>query len=489
MSFHWPRTIALVFAGQIGTVGVTLLTGMWIARTCPVESVGWWQITSTWMALGATLALGGYGTVVSRLAAAGEDPRGRLEAWITRHVRRTSWWWCGIGLLAATLLSCWHPTSSLPSTFAWAAAGLPTGVHLGLAQAALLATGRAERILLIQGLNSVGLLAGTFLVGHEGGHLGWVPAMTILGQALAARVTTQPAHDPDGPLVEPVEPRAIAEIRHRERPIRWMTWLDAIVWQRSELVLLGWLAPASEAAHYGLPFGLATLAMRLVPGSVVACLVPAMAPARTPAEAARLYRDSMRGMAMLAWPLATGGMAVSGALVDALWGSAYSESAPILALLLLAQGSTMVLGYPASSLVYATGDPSWLLRAGLPVALLDLGLAVWWIPAYGALGATWACVLAQFTSLVPGVWFARRLSGAWPPWMTLGRLAAIAVVTGLVARALVSALPGWGGLGLAITGGAIVHACLVWTLGGLTRDERTRLMQALTRRGAGQSLT
>ena len=486
MSRDWPRTIALVFAGQAGTVVITLVSGVWLARTCPVESVGWYQITATWMVLAATLALGGHGTVISRLVSAGEDPRGDVRAWIGQHVRWLGWVWCATGLVAAAVLAWLRPGDPMVATCAWAAASVPGGVQLALGNAMLLATGQAQQILLTQGLNSLGLLVGTFLVTGEGAPVGWVPATTILAQALAARLAHQ-GQPP--PVTSPPDPAAIAEMRHRERPIRWMTWLDAIVWQRSELVLLGWLAPASAAAHYGLPFGLATLAMRLLPGSVVACLVPAMAPARTPEEAARLYRDSMRGMAMLAMPLATGGTAVSAALVVTLWGNHYAESAPILSLLLLAQGCTMVLGYPASSLVYATGDPSWLLRAGLPVALLDLGLAVWWIPSHGALGATWACVLAQLASLVPGVWFAWRLSGAWPPWSTLGRLAAIAVVTGIVARGLVTLVPGWPGLGLAIAGGGALHAGMVWTLGGLTREERTRLVKALTRRGAGPALT
>ncbi|MEB3188129.1 MAG: polysaccharide biosynthesis C-terminal domain-containing protein [bacterium] len=486
MRRDWLRTIALVFAGQVGTVAVSLVTGMWITRTCPVENVGWCQITATWMALGSTLALGGHATVVSRLVAAGEDPAGALRSWVTRRVRRLGWIWCGTGLLTAACLAWFRPDDPMTATCAWAAASIPGGVQLALGNALLLATGQAQRTLVTQGLNSLGLLVGTLMVTSGRASIGWVPAATILAQTVAARVACRPQ---PGPAQERADTVAIADLRNRERPVRWMTWLDAIVWQRSELVLLGWLAPASEAARYGLPFGLATLAMRLIPGSVVACLVPAMAPARTRPEAANLYRESVRGMAMLAWPLAAGGVAVSAALVHALWGEGYAASAPILGLLLLAQGCTMVLGYPASSLVYATGDPTWLLRAGLPVALLDLGLAAWWIPANGALGATWACVLAQLASLVPGVWFAWKLSGAWPPWKTIGRLAALAILTGLVARGLVSAVAGWPGLLLAIAGGGTVHAWLIWNFGGLSGDERTRLLRALVRRRTGRSVT
>ena len=255
-----------------------------------------------------------------------------------------------------------------------------------------------------------------------------------------------------------------------------MSMLDAVVWQRSELFFLGYFSPAAAAGQYHIAHGLAGTAMKSVPGALIPLLVPAMAGARTSAELADTYRSATRWMAILAIPVATGVCLVAGPLVRLLCGPGYDAVAPLLAGLAVCNAAVMVLGYPASSVLYAAGGEQVIAKVGVAVAALNIVLALALIPPHGAIGAVLANAIAQLASLGPGMHLAfARMPGRPALRDLLLPLAASGLMIPPVWAAL-HALPPLPGLIAAIASGAATYALSLVLLGGVRTQEIRRVI-------------
>lgn len=279
----------------------------------------------------------------------------------------------------------------------------------------------------------------------------------------------------------PLPPERRAAIRRYQAPVFVMLLLDAVVWQRSELFFLGASHPGRQVAFYGLAFNLAYMAMKLIPGTLVGLLIPRMARAQgagDEAQTLRIFAVSTRYMAMLAWPVAVGGSLVAAPLVALLYGPGYEPVAGLLVALLFASALVMIYGFPTSSLLYAANGQVRMVKIGLGVAVLNLALAAWWIPAHGAWGAVAANAAAQLASLYPGLVVARRLTGARPPVRSVLQLALAAILMGVPVAALVQGAPPWLALLVGPPLGAVSYLGLLWRLGLLTPEDRA-LLRAL----------
>jgi O-antigen/teichoic acid export membrane protein len=261
--------------------------------------------------------------------------------------------------------------------------------------------------------------------------------------------------------------------------------LDAVVWQRSGVFFLGLWSPAAEVAYYAMAFSLAQMAMRLIPGTLVGLLIPTMSKsfgAGDMTQVASIYRAAGRWMAVLAVPVAVGGGLLAPQLVEALYGPGFRPMAGPLALLLGSGAAVMVIGFPASSVLYALDGQAPLVRVGLVTALLNLALMVWLVPAYGAWGAALATGAAQLFSLAPGAWFAgRAMGGVWPDLARLPAIAAAAALMAVPVTALASHLPAIPALLAATPSGAVAYALGLWVFSGLPAVDRVRVAAVVAR--------
>lgn len=282
-----------------------------------------------------------------------------------------------------------------------------------------------------------------------------------------------------GQAVHPSAPGTIPAREHSRyaRACLTMSLLDAIVWQRSELFFLGYFSTPAAAGQYHIAHGLAGTAMKAVPGALIPLLVPAMARARSPDELAMTYRSATRWMAILAIPVATGVCLVSGSLVALLCGPGYGGVAPLLSALAVCNAAVMVLGYPASSVLYAAGGERVIARVGMAVAALNLMLALALIPPLGAPGAALANALAQLASLGPGMALAFARMPGRPHLPDIARPLAASALMIVPVQAIVQTLPTLPGLVAAVMAGAATYGAALVGLGGIRRTELRRMMK------------
>ncbi len=167
-----------------------------------------------------------------------------------------------------------------------------------------------------------------------------------------------------------------------------------LLWLRIDQVMLGHLAPAAELGLYGLAARLAELAHFLpvvIQASFYAAAVRVLRdePARFEAYMQRVYDAA----ALAAWPAAIGLGLATRLLLVPVFGPAFAEAWPMIAVLLLS--------LPFHFLAVAWGmrltvaGRLWVAPLGAMAAtVLNIGLNAALIPAYGGIGAAWATVAA-----------------------------------------------------------------------------------------------
>jgi O-antigen/teichoic acid export membrane protein len=128
-------------------------------------------------------------------------------------------------------------------------------------------------------------------------------------------------------------------------------------------------------------------AAKLLPNAYFGALFPALA--ALAADAAGMRRAFRRGALLLGGygVLAAGGLALlAPLLIEVAYGAAFAASAPVLALLGVSLVLTLLRGV-RTLYWYAQGREGFVNAVNGAAIVLQVGLSVWLIPAYGAAGA------------------------------------------------------------------------------------------------------
>ena len=196
----------------------------------------------------------------------------------------------------------------------------------------------------------------------------------------------------------------------------WLSLLTFVVHDRVEVLVLGALATPEAVSYYSVALGAAEAAMGLGPYIVASVFFPILVAAWTggdPRLANARYAQCLRYLALLAAPLALGGVAVAPAGVAVLFGPDYAPAVPVLRLTLLS-ATAIALAQGPMSVLMAVERQDWLLRVRGALAVANLGLDVVLVPrfsALGAAGANLAVAVAEVLLLAVVAW---RLVGARP---------------------------------------------------------------------------
>lgn len=477
--------VSLLCSATLG-IGLTAL----VARVLAPEAMGHYSLVVWLTTLAGLLANLGYVTTATRFMAEklGQerpDEGASVLGFAARKVAFT-----GLAVTAMVLaLAPFAPRlySGFPITLylsVGALSILPTAMS-ALFAGACQGLQRYDWMAAVTGLGTILTLGGAIAALLAGGGIPGLLAVTA-GSALLCSLVYAAllSRWHPGWFRTALAPEAKRELRRFQWAVFAMLGLDAIVWQRSELFFLGFWAPAQQVAFYSLAFGLATMAMKLLPGTLVGLLIPMMARTEGAGDRAgtsRVFKHSCRAMAMLAVPVAVGGALVSFPLVELLYGTAYLPVSGLLSALLLAGALVMIYGYPASSILYSTGGERFLVRVGLAMAILNLALDVALIPFWGAWGAVAANALAQIASLAPGLWGAYRYAGVRPPVSILPPVLLSTALMALPVWLIVARTPAWLALIAAPIAGGAVYALGLWLTGALDETER-QMLKGLVRR-------
>ena len=387
--------------------------------------------------------------------------------------------------IAAPLLAraCHHP--ELAVALLVGSLGILPAALYALYTAACQALEAYGHVAWITALTSSAMMGGIWLVLARHGSLAALLAVTGLAMALGAGVAFLVlSRWLQGWWRVELAPDKRIELRNFQWPVFVMLVLDSIVWQRSEVFFLGAYAPAHDVAFYGMAYSLSSMAMKLVPGTLIGLLIPKMSRAVGSGDGeglGELFEKSCRYMAMLALPVAVGGALLARPIVHLLYGSAYDPVAGLMGALLVANALVMIYGFPTSSILYSANGQKQLVRIGLVVSALNLLLAWILIPRFGAWGAVGANSLAQLSSLVPGLIVAKRRTGAQAP---------VRLVLQVLVAAVLMGIPVWGivhlgspvlALALGPLVGLVAFGALIYALGLIGVEDRL-VLQAIARR-------
>jgi len=255
------------------------------------------------------------------------------------------------------------------------------------------------------------------------------------------------------PLMKVAVPLGIASI------------LITIYYQVDQVLLLQ-LSSTHEVGIYGAGYRFLS-PLLLLPAAVMSSFFPVLSAVhkRDPDRVRRLVQRAAELLMMISLPVLATTIALSGPIVHVMFGPAFAGTAAVLPVLMIAFVSICfgsLAGFLAPLL-----NLNWRLAIYSAIgAAANIGLNVWLIPKYGALGSAWVTVVTEvltMTLMLGTALFTLRLRVK--PW----RLLATALVAAVMTGAMALAAP----LGLIPAGviGAVVYVAGLFALRVLDLDE------------------
>jgi len=292
---------------------------------------------------------------------------------------------------------------------------------------------------------------------------------------LLLKLSPHPSH----PLSAVPDP--FRRIRRFSLTISYILLLDAIVWQRSEVLFLKGYSTLAQIGFYTLAYSIASKL-----GEIASTFSTTLLPLYSESYGRYGLRDvgfllvgALKYVQMLMVPLCLLGVAVARPLAQLLYGSQFLPVALPLQLLLVALSVTSI-GVVISPLLYGTEKQSFIAKYGTAVAVLNIALDLILIPKYAALGAAAANCTAQIAGVLGGTFYATRhirMSFPWRSTATIYSAAAIAVVP--VAYVATRTYSGIAALIGSIAVGTVVYLGLLMVAGQLGRRDLNILKGAL----------
>ncbi len=245
--------------------------------------------------------------------------------------------------------------------------------------------------------------------------------------------------------------------------------LEAFLWERFELLFLGAYGSETQVAFYNLGFNLANKVILLLPGALAGVLLPFMSEAYGGGREERLrgiHYNSTRYLALIAFPLCAGGIALAPRIITSIYGSQYLPSAFIFSLVLLA-GTVGSVSTASSSFLYSVEKQKVILRFYILAVFLKLVLNLFLTRRYQALGAVWVNFAAQvFFGLGIIIYLYAFFLKVKFPLISLVKIALTSIFMGFLVYLLSSFIQGIYGLLICIFIGVISYPLILALMRG-----------------------
>lgn len=252
--------------------------------------------------------------------------------------------------------------------------------------------------------------------------------------------------------------------------------LTLVVWDRSELFLLKRLSPdIRQLAFYSVALGLAERLL-LFP-SIFAEATGASILAQYGRDRSRLpamTAASLRYLALASIPIHFIATALVAPALLALYGRQYAGAVLVATFSPLLCLPKAFLG-PIQSLFQSTDQQNYFLTATVAASVVDLGVAWWLIPTYGALGACLGSGAAQALA-VGSLWAVGIVRYRIElPWRFLGKLSLVSATAAAGAYMVARPLPSAAGVVLGGTVAAAIFFALLSAFRVLEIEDFDRL--------------
>jgi len=201
--------------------------------------------------------------------------------------------------------------------------------------------------------------------------------------------------------------------------------------QRAEILFLGIFHPGEAVGFYTIAFLVSGSTIGLILQVFSTVLIPAISEqvGRGDMDRVRaIYLTSARYLMIIGAPLAIGGIVLAGPIIRMVYGIEYEPAIPLVQILFI-PFAFLAIANSATSVILGVNRPSFVLKVGIGLVILSLGLELWLIPIYGTTGAAIGSSVARIIAPILYIRFAsRECQVRWPIMDTLKIiLAAIAM--------------------------------------------------------------
>ena len=291
---------------------------------------------------------------------------------------------------------------------------------------------------IVGGGTALSLLAGWGLVGLTSAMLASRTVDFLLRQHFYRRIY---ARFPDAGL-KVLPPELKSRLIQFCKQATFMTALEIVVWDRSEVLFLQWFSTMSQVTFFSQPFNWVSQWLLLLPRVVASAAGASIAVqhGRDPTQTAGLAIGSTRVLAVVSLPAAFGLSALASPIITVLLKEKYL---PCIGIFALAAVVTLgkALQLPARQLLMSTGRQGLLVRWGVVLCVLNLVLDLVLIPGRGAMGAA---IAKGIILLVGGgsVWWIVAVSfKVRLPLASVARMAVASIAMFVLVRGIAAVVP------------------------------------------------
>jgi O-antigen/teichoic acid export membrane protein len=214
-----------------------------------------------------------------------------------------------------------------------------------------------------------------------------------------------------------------------------VTIVNFFIWRQAEVLFLGIYSPVEEVGFYRLASRIPGTAMAIIPMALSSVLLPAISEQFAKGDTEklkRIYTTSSRYLMILALPIATAGIALAQPFINIAYGVEYDPSIILMQILFIPFAMWAIADAPGY-VIFGVNQPTFILKVGLVLIFLSLGLNYWLIPAHGALGAAIGSSVSRLIAPILYIIYACKITNAkWPLLDTVK----ILVASGMLCAAL-----------------------------------------------------
>jgi stage V sporulation protein B len=397
------RNSALNFADGAVTLGAALIVSVILARQLGADGFGIYALTMTLVIFVLVLARQGISSTVRRYVAELDGKRDLATASIVlgRALRLgiASGLIATLALaLAALPLAIFFRRPELRSDVLIGAAMLLPMLIVGILRAVMGGLQRYRNLVTVNLITSPLWVVACAVAVLRGGR---VPAVLSISLAielinvviLGAMSLRYVGINWRTPLPANLRSR----VRRYNLALAALIVLNAVVWERSEILFLGRFHDAAQVSFYAVPFALTERVVDLLPGAILGVLLPGLSFVQggsDPSRFSAVFSNALRYLAMLTLPICLFGIPLAPAVIRLLYGPQFGDAVIVLQILLVSIVFG-VLGQASRSALLGMERQGFLLKSGVVAALASLALDFALIPRWGAIGAAIANTVVQ----------------------------------------------------------------------------------------------
>jgi O-antigen/teichoic acid export membrane protein len=441
------RTIAkntlFNFISTATDVAISFVVSILLARGLGTEEYGRYSFLMWFLSLAALLVNLGLGEMTRRYVAEAvgrgdkEAPTGIIQLVLVIRVGVTLLVSLIIIVISGYLTQVFHEVNSgtyfiliavalLPNTVDLVLSSIFTGfqkyeygAYIGLLMSPLRLVGIIVMLALGYGVKEIIMM--TTVVWF----IGMIVGFLVLGRLMPLRALVSKSR---------LEPALRKSALKYSSALMGIQGVNYFLWSQAEVLFLGLYTTVESIAFYNLAFKIPQMTINLIPFVFGRVLLPTIAEQFGKGEISKvraIYITSARYLMMLTFPLVAGGIALASPIIHTFYGAQYEQSIVLMQIVFI-PFSLMGLIHASTSVIYGINKPSFILKTGIVVIIVSIGLYLWMIPRYGVMGAAIASSVPRIIVFpIYNYYVSKKIGVHWPVGDSV-RVILAAVIMGAV---------------------------------------------------------